>query len=85
MAKCMMCGKSEHTMNCVCGECIDPTTNGGYYLSKGYEGIAELMNNQVEWGEIYCKRLPECWECEAIDETKCYDCLMEWLRSKRDV
>ena len=29
MAKCMICGKSEHTMNCVCSECIDPTTNGG--------------------------------------------------------
>lgn len=86
MAKCMFCGKVERAMNCVCGECVDPTTNGGYILSKGLEGLAEMIIKAENLDSFWCKNLPECCEdLDSITDEKCMVCLMEWLRSKRDV
>lgn len=86
MAKCMLCEKSKRAMKCVCDECVDPTTNGGYILSKGLEGLAEMIIKSADYDNLWCKNLPECFDdIDAITDEKCMGCLMERLRSKRNV
>lgn len=86
---CHVCGKKIIAGYALCGECGGHIGNGIEKTRLGNwvhhpEELIKLLMDDVLFGEMFCKRKPECMEMagDDIPEEACRQCCMDWLMEK---
>ena len=91
MPNCHICGKSDLSMLCVCGECREPSkaTNADKIRAMSDEELAAILVAEPMAEKIpFCQNSQECDRLMETDrdipEEMCAKCMLAWLRQSAE-